>query len=59
MTSKQTWISVPITEEEKARVDKAASRADLSRSSFVRDRLFSAMRANDEWSIPGPRKGST
>lgn len=52
------WITFVVSDDEHQRIQKAASRADLSRSAFVRDRLFSAMKDNNEWSIPGPQKGN-
>lgn len=50
-------ITVPMSPDMKARIIKAAGRNELSSVRYIRKAIAFYMASNNEWSIPGPRKG--
>ena len=50
-------ITVPMSEDMKARITKAAGRNELSAVRYIRKAIATYMVQENEWSIPGPRKG--
>jgi hypothetical protein len=55
----RVWVTVPMEEDMKVRIKKAAARNSQAVSEYVRTALISHMQENNEWSLPGPRKGAT
>lgn len=54
----RTFISVPMSEDMKARITKAAGRNELSTARYIRDCIVAYMTTRGDWSIPGPTKGN-
>lgn len=54
----RTFITVPMSPEFRARVVKAAGRNELSTARYIRRAVAQHMEEANEWSIPGPAKGS-
>lgn len=50
-------VTVPMSPDMKQRITKAAGRNELSTVRYIRKAIVFYMAANNEWSIPGPRKG--
>jgi hypothetical protein len=56
--SERSFINVPMTPDLKKRVQKAADKYGLTAAAYMRDAAAFKLEANDDWSIPGPRKGA-
>lgn len=54
----RTFITVPMSQDMKDRITKAAGRRELSTARYIRELMRESMERNNEWAIPGPRKGS-
>lgn len=59
MSDERVWISVPMPSDMRVRIKKAAARNDMTVAQYMRMAVVEHMRSNQEWSLPGPRKGST
>lgn len=54
----RSFINVPMDADLKRRVSKAADKYSMSAAAYMREAVADKLRANDDWSIPGPnRKG--
>jgi len=55
----RTWITVPMSEDMKTRIEKAAARNDVSRAEYVRAAIRHHMETENEWTLRGPKKGAS
>lgn len=56
--SDRSFINVPMPPDLKKRVTKAADKHGLTAAAYMREAAAFKLVANDDWSIPGPRKGT-
>ena len=54
----RTSITVPMSEDMKVRITKAAGRSEVASTRYIRDAVREYMERHNEWSIPGPKKGN-
>lgn len=58
MKDERAWVTVPMPEHMRDRIQKAAAKNDQSRAEYLRMAITDYMMRHNEWSLPGPRKGS-
>jgi hypothetical protein len=51
-------VTVPMSEDMKARITKAAGKEELSTVRYIRKAVRLQMERDNHWSIPGPQKGT-
>jgi len=53
----RTWITVPMEDDLKDRITKAAGKTEISTARLMRRAAIEYLKNHDLYSIPGPRKG--